>query len=147
VSGSRAAAINFSAVLPDSTLTRRRTMNSQFIQRASLQPPGSERQVLFTNLSSQQLQPGELESFWARQSSAMQPMPFHLEDGMDFTYDSLKSALSEDKNPTERPREYKLPSYYGTHMGSKKVEGYRTGSQRAWNVPAAHLDARETDML
>lgn len=121
-------------------------MNPQYVQTASLQPPGSQHQVSFTNLSSQQLTPGNLVGFFNAQSRSMQPMPFTDAD-IQTDRSGVAQQLSMRNNIDQMSREASLPSFFA-HNNPKTTDAhYETPSMRVWNVPRHLYEARATDMF
>jgi hypothetical protein len=120
--------------------------NPSYIQVASLQPPGSQHRVSFTNLSSQQLNPGTLVQFMNAQSASMQPMPFT--DG-DIRTDRSGVARqdSELNNISHMSRRATLDQFYHMNDPNTKDAHFRTPAQRTWDVPEYLLEARATDMF
>lgn len=120
-------------------------MDSAYIQRASLDPD-PKHDVKFTNLSNQQMYPGELFSFYGAQAAAAQPMPFSNDDMQVPQQDSLMWALSESvNNVSQMPRTNKHEMFFRENTKSGRVE-FRTVSQRIWNVPFDQTEMRATDM-
>ena len=123
-------------------------MNSQYIQQASLNPvKGKGSNVLFTNLSSQQQNPGKLNEWYDEQNHAMQPMPFTQEEntqenpglfGQWFDVSATNLSLT---NKIEI-----IGQFFDANVRSTKAD-FITPSQRAWAVPVSQLELRETDMF
>lgn len=121
-------------------------MNPQYVQTASLQPPGSQHQVSFTNLSSQQLTPGNLAGFFNQQSKSMQPMPFSVAD-IQTDRSGVAQQLSERNNIDYMSREATLPSFFAENNPKTMDAHYATPSMRVWHVPEHLYEARATDMF
>lgn len=122
------------------------TFSPQYVQTASLQPQGSQHQISFTNLSSQQLNPGSLVHFFKEQSSAMQPMPFTNGD-IRTDRSGVARQDSEMNNVSNLPKSDTLPEFFHAEDPFTKDAHYMTPEQRMWNVPEYLLNARATDMF
>ena len=121
-------------------------MNPAYVQTASLQPPGSQHRVSFTNLSSQQLNPGTLVQFMNAQSASMQPMPF-TDGDIQTDRSGVARQDSELNNIDHMSRRETLGQFYHQNDPNTKDAHYRTPSQRVWNVPEYLLEARATEMF
>ena len=124
-------------------------MNSQYVQYASLNPVKGHQggNILFTNLSSQQQNPGKLNEWYMEQNRAMQPMPFTQEETVQ--EDPQRFGGWFDANATNLSLTNKLETmgqYFDTNVRSRKIDS-ATPSQRAWAVPASQFELRETDMF
>lgn len=125
-------------------------MDSSYIQRASLaagdklRDPTKPYNVTFTNLSSQQMFPGALPSFFQNQTK-MERMPFGNGDipGSEGTQE-LRDLVGLPPI-SQQPRGQSLESFFSTQTRSANVQGWRTSSQRVWGVPPEHADLRATD--
>ena len=115
-----------------------------YIQTASLHGPDATHKVNFTNLSSQQLNPGHLVDFFVK-SDNMRPMPYT--DG-DIPTDRSEVAhqLSEWNNVSNLSRKNELPEYFRSENTPRDAH-YRTPEQRMWRVPEHLLDARATELF
>lgn len=120
-------------------------MNPQYVQTASLQPPGSQHQVSFTNLSSQQLTPGNLIGFFNAQSKSMQPMPFSDAD-IQTDRSGVAQQLSERNNIDQMSRRPTLDQFFAANNIEMDAH-FETPEQRVWNVPEHLWEARATDMF
>lgn len=121
------------------------TFSPQYVQTASLQAPGAQHQVNFTNLSSQQMQPGSLVNFFTEQSKAMQPMPFT--DGDIKTDRSGVARIdSERNNVSNLPRRNTLSEFWHSQKSDKDAH-FRTPEARVWAVPDYLLEARADEMF
>jgi hypothetical protein len=121
-------------------------MNPYYIQTRSLQAPGAQHKVNFTNLSSQQLNPGNLVSFFVSADSERKPMPYSTDDiPMDRT--GVARQLSEWNNICNMPRENVLPQFFHAETPLTKDTFFRTPEQRAWGVPDHLLQARDTELF
>lgn len=120
--------------------------NPFFVQSASLQPPGSQHRVSFTNLSSQQLNPGTLVQFMNAQGASMQPMPF-TDGDIQTDRSGVARQDSELNNVSNLPRAPELSEFYRYNDPDSKDAHFRTPSQRVWNVPVHLLEARATEMF
>jgi hypothetical protein len=116
-----------------------------YVQSASLQGPGSQHKVNFTNMSSQQLNPGTLVNFFVKADSERQPMPYT--DG-DIPTDrtGVAKLVSEWNNVSNLPRGNELPSFFHKETPYTKDTYYRTPEQRTWGVPDHLLEARATEL-
>ncbi len=121
-------------------------MYPQYVQTASLQPVGSQHRVNFVNLSSQQLNPGNLVQFHVDQARSMQPMPFTVGD-IQMDRSGVARLDSEANNVSNLPRANTLPSFFAHANPDSKDAKYRTPEARTWQVPDHLLEARATDMF
>ena len=121
-------------------------MNPNYVQTASLQPPGSQHRVNFTNLSSQQLNPGTLVHFMNTQSAAKQPMPF-TDGDIQTDRSAIARQDSERNNVSNLPRRPTLTQFFHREDPNTKDANYRTPAQRVWDVPDYLLEARATEMF
>lgn len=121
-------------------------MNPNYVQTASLQSKSAPHRVSFTNLSSQQLNPGTLVRFFHQQSSARQPMPFTVGDIPTDT-SAVARQDSERNNVSNMPRQDTLSRFFHGEDPSTKDAHFATPEQRVWNVPSHLLEARATDMF
>jgi hypothetical protein len=126
-------------------------MNAQYIQQASLNSaPGQingGNRVLFTNLSSQQQTPGNLNAWFADQNHSMQPMPFVQEEIVQ--EDPQRFGEWFEVNPTNLSTANKTETmglYFDMNVRTKKID-FPTPSQRIWAVPISQFEMRETDMF
>lgn len=124
-------------------------MDPFYVQAASLAPVGSKHDILFTNLSSQQMYPGELASFFTAQDAARQPMPF-TDGEIPTDRSELGIFLEESTNcvsclKTPSPNPWSLNALFAE--GSNEVHYYRTPYQRMYNVPANLLEARADELF
>ena len=123
-------------------------MNSQYVQTASINSDKSKGgNILFTNLSSQQQNPGTLNQWFTEQNHAMRPMPFTNEE----IPQQEPRLFGEwfDANRTEMTLANKVESidrYFDANVRSTKQD-FNTPSQRAWGVPMSQVELRETDMF
>jgi hypothetical protein len=120
-------------------------MNPEYVQTASLNPPGSQHKVSFTNLSSQQLNPGKLVDFFVTNDSNMQPMPFSQGD-IRTDRSGVAHQLSEWNNINNMPRENTLPTFFHSETPYTKDTYYRTPEQKMWGVKDHLLQARATEL-
>lgn len=121
-------------------------MNSSFIQKASLTGSGNQKKLSFVNLSSQQMNPGLLNEWFAAQNSAMQPMPF-TNDDIPVSQMEIRSVLSEKRNNvSELDRQQKIDTFFRENAQENRAD-FRTNSQKAWGVPLAYAEARATELL
>lgn len=121
-------------------------MNPYYLQTASLQPSGAQHKVNFTNLSSQQLNPGHLVDFFVKADSAFQPMPYSQGDiPMDRV--GVAHQLSEWNNVSNLPRQNVLPGFFQYETPYTKDAYFRTPAQRMWGVPDHLLEARATELF
>lgn len=119
-------------------------MNSAYIQRAS-QASANQTDVKFTNLSNQQMYPGDLFKFYGEQAAALQPMPFTNDDIQVPAQQSFAFAMTEEvNNVSQMPRNDRIDMFYRSNVESKHVQ-FRTPSQRVWNVPFDQTELRATD--
>lgn len=121
-------------------------MNPQYVQTASLQPPGSQHEISFTNLSSQQLNPGNLVAFFDKQQKAMQPMPFTDAD-IRTDRSGVAQELSMKNNIDQMSRRPTLGEFFQENNPQTTDASYETPEMRVWNVPAYLREARATDMF
>lgn len=135
-----------------------------YIQQASIRTgpggrtdalgPNAPKPVLFTNISNQQMYPGDLPNFFGRQGAAMQPMPFGAEDAdaaiavsASSAQGALQDFLSEGRNNgSQFPRKGVLADFF---QGNAREAGadVRTRNQVIWGVPVDLAEARETDLF
>jgi len=122
-------------------------MQASYIQRASLATePGAKHKVTFTNLSSQEANPGNLLSFFQSQTSATQPMPFAHPD-IVVPEQEIQARLSEENtNVSKVSRRDRLDEFYEQNVYTTKTD-MRTPNQQAWNVPLDLTEARATEMF
>lgn len=122
------------------------SFSPQYIQTASLQPPGAQHRISFTNLSSQQLNPGSLVQFLNSQSASMQPMPYTDSD-IETDQSPVARQLNEMNNVSSLPRRSTLSDYFHTNDPDTKDVNYGTPSLHVWDVPPHLWQARATDMF
>jgi len=125
-------------------------MDSIYVQRASLSsgPEAARHRVSFTNLSSQQQNPGTLGEFHESQVHYVQPMPYTHND-IPRPEERIMDYLSEARNMVSGvySDDYTgLEEYYNRNVGSTKAE-FRTINQQTWNVPMSQVEARATEMF
>lgn len=121
-------------------------MNPQYVQTASLQPPGAQHQVSFTNLSSQQLTPGNLVGFFNAQDRSRQPMPFTDAD-IQTDRSGVAQKLSEANNIDQMSQAATLPEFFAMNNPGTTDAHFMTPEQRVWHVPRHLLEARATEMF
>ena len=129
-------------IMNDSTTN---TFSPQYIQTASMQPPGSQHNISFTNLSSQQQTPGSLVAFFQAQDQAMQPMPFTHSD-LDVDHGPVARMYNEKFNVSTKPKTDTLTEFFH-YQDMEKNAHYRTNEQRRFNVPDYLLEARADEMF
>ena len=123
-------------------------MESSYIQKASLSSGAEARRhkYSFTNLSSQQQNPGQLAAFHQSQNSAVQPMPYtHLD--IQVPEGVLRANLSESRNNVnEHAKDQRADMYFREQTRSTKAD-FRTPSQQMWSVPLSQVEARATELF
>ena len=121
-------------------------MDPAYVQAASLQGPQAQHQVNFTNLSSQQLNPGTLVHFHQVQDRSRQPMPF-TDGDIQTDRSAIARQDSEQNNVSNLPRRNTLSQYFHMNDPNTKDAVYKTQEQRSWNVSDYMLQQRATDMF
>jgi hypothetical protein len=122
------------------------TFSPQFVQPARLATPGSQHQVNFTNISSQQLNPGSLVQFMNNQSAHMRPMPFTNGD-IHTDRSGVARQVNERHNVSNLPQVDTLPEFFHAQDPITKDAKFVTPEQRVWRVPDYLLEARATELF
>lgn len=119
-------------------------MDPSFVQTVSQRnvPPFNLKQLTFTNVSSQQANPGMLTHLF-QESSKLGYMPATGET-IDGDGKPMAKMINERTNVSFLPRVSQEVQYHGAAATSKRV-GFRTGSMRAWGVPLENVEMRATE--
>jgi hypothetical protein len=122
-------------------------MDSSYVQRASLSgATNNKHKYTFTNLSSQEMNPGTLAQFYSSQNAAVQPMPY-THDDINVPEQHLRADLSESRNNvSETSRKQSADIFFRENTRTTKTD-FRTPSQQAWNVPLSQTEVRATEMF
>jgi hypothetical protein len=120
-------------------------MDPSFVQnvsRQTVEPYGFEHHT-FTNMSSQQMNPGELPSYFDA-SETTGYMPF-AQANLPVSHAPIESIVNEKNNVSNLSR---VPGneelFYKKNLVNKNVP-VRTPTARAWNVPLSLVELRATD--
>lgn len=121
-------------------------MNPYFVQAVSSEtdPYYGYKHRRFTNLSSQMMDPGSLPAFFRRENTA-ERMPFSLAD-IPENDGGVLDQFAQSELISEMPRSETMPRFFEDETGTK-LRRFRTDSMRAWGVPLAMTEVRETDMM
>ena len=120
-------------------------MDPSFVQnvsRQTVEPYGFEHRT-FTNMSSQQMNPGELPSYFDS-SETIGYMPF-AQANLPVSHTPIESIVNVKNNVSNLsrvPGNEKL--FYQKNLVNKNVP-FRTPTSRAWNVPLSLMELRATD--
>ena len=118
-------------------------MNAAYVQKASQHTaPGGFRKTDYVNISSQQMTPGELPTYF-RNNNPSGYMPFPLAD-LRVPQAPISNQISESNNVSNLPKKETMPRYFENNVESR-LERFRTSSMRSWNVPLALTELRATD--
>jgi hypothetical protein len=122
-------------------------MNPYFVQARSFAGDAHGRPVLFTNLSSQQMTPGTLADFFARQDASRMPFESNEIERADQQCQGYLHLLSEDANVGNLPRVDRSHEFFSYHNPRTRRVSFRTSGQRAWNVPVQLLELSSEDVV
>lgn len=119
-------------------------MDPSFVQTVSQRnvPPFNLKQLTFTNVSSQQANPGMLTHIF-QDAGKLGYMP-NTGNSLDGDGRPIVKMINEKTNVSFLPRVSQEVQYHGVNTTSKRV-GFRTGSMRAWGVPLENVEMRATE--
>ena len=118
----------------------------QYIQQVSEKtvPGYGYKHKMFTNMSSQQMNPGALPTFF-RGNNPFKPMPFAQKD-LNVPNQPIVQQINEKNNVSNLPKKETLTESFEQEVGTKNRR-FRTASMRAWDVPLSMTETRATDAM